>query len=143
MKESINFIKTYFWELQEEIKELGSNILNGLKTKKWTIILSIILLFILGCFIWKPLFPISFTGFMMLMISICIMIIPITCAVLLFILFHLDCLDDEDTKYPILRLTLGFICSILTLCGTSYMAWEIALKDMWINPEIWNEILNL
>lgn len=65
------------------------------------------------------------------------------CTVLAFILFHLDCLDDEEAKYPILQLTLGVICSIITLCGTSYLVWDIALRDMWINPEMWNELLNL
>ena len=139
----VDIIKFYFTTLGEELSELFSNIWNNIKSVKWIIILSSILLFAIGCFIWKPLFPISIVGFMMLMISLCIMIIPITCAVLVFILFHLDCLDDEEAKYPILQFTLGVICSILTLCFTSYLAWDIALKDMWINPEMWNELLNL
>jgi hypothetical protein len=136
-------IKIYFGALGEELGELFSSIWNNIKTVKWIIILSSILLFTIGCFIWNPLFAISIVSFMMLMISFCIMIIPITCAVLVFILFHLDCLDDEEAKYPILQFTLGVICSILTLCGTSYLAWDIALRDMWINPEMWNELLNL
>lgn len=136
-------IKIYFGALGEELGELFSNIWNNIKSVKWIIILSSILLFTIGCFIWKPLFPISIVGFMMLMISFCIMIIPITCAVLVFILFHLDCLDDEEAKYPILQFTLGVICSILTLCATSYLAWDIALKDMWINPEMWSELINI
>ena len=136
-------IKIYFLALGEEFGELFSNIWNNIKSVKWIIILSSILLFTIGCFIWNPLFAITIVGFMMLMISFCIMIIPITCAVLVFILFHLECLDNKDAKYPILQFTLGVICSILTLCGTSYMAWDIALKDMWINPEMWNELLNL
>lgn len=139
----VDKIKIYFGALGEELGELFSNIWNNIKTVKWIIILSSILLFTIGCFIWKPLFPISIVSFMMLMISFCIMIIPITCAVLVFILFHLDCLDDEEAKYPILQFTLGVICSILTLCGTSYLAWDIALKDMWINPEMWNELINI
>lgn len=139
----VDKIKIYFGALGEELGELFSNIWNNIKTVKWIIILSSILLFTIGCFIWKPLLPISIVGFIMLMISICIMITPITCAVLVFILFHLDCLDNEEAKYPILQFTLGVICSILTLCGTSYLAWDLALRDMWINPEIWNQILNL
>jgi xanthine/uracil permease len=139
----IDIIKFYFITLGEELGELFSNIWNNIKTVKWIIILSSILVFTIGCFIWKPLFPISIVGFMMLMISICVMLIPITCSVLSFILFHLDCLDNEEAKYPILQLTLGVICSIVVLCGTSYLAWDIALKDMWINPEMWNELLNL
>ena len=139
----VDKIKIYFEALGEELGELFSNIWNNIKSVKWIIILSSILLFTIGCFIWKPLFPISLVGFMMLMISFCIMIIPITCAVLVFILFHLDCLDDEEAKYPILQFTLGVICSILTLCATSYLAWDIALKDMWINPEMWSELINI
>jgi len=139
----VDKIKIYFGALGEELGELFSNIWNNIKSVKWIIILSSILLFTIGCFIWKPLFPISIVSFMMLMISFCIMIIPITCAVLVFILFHLDCLDDEEAKYPILQFTLGVICSILTLCVTSYLAWDIALKDMWINPEMWSELINI
>lgn len=139
----VDKIKIYFGALGEELGELFSNIWNNIKTVKWIIILSSILLFTIGCFIWNPLFAITIVSFMMLMISFCIMIIPITCAVLVFILFHLDCLDDEEAKYPILQFTLGVICSILTLCGTSYLAWDIALKDMWINPEMWNELINI
>lgn len=139
----VDKIKIYFGALGEELGELFSNIWNNIKSVKWIIILSSILLFTIGCFIWKPLFPISLVGFMMLMISFCIMIIPITCAVLVFILFQLDCLDDEEAKYPILQFTLGVICSILTLCATSYLAWDIALKDMWINPEMWSELINI
>lgn len=136
-------IKIYFGALGEELSELFSNIWNNIKTVKWIIILSSILLFTIGCFIWNPLFAISIVSFMMLMISFCIMIIPITCSVLVFILFHLDSLDDEDPKYPILQFTLGVICSILTLCGTSYLTWDIALRDMWINPEMWSELINI
>lgn len=139
----IDKIKIYFLALGEELGELFLNIWNNIKSPKWIIILSSILLFTIGCVIWKPLLPISFVGFMMSMTSLCIMIVPIICAVLVFILFHLDCFDDEEAKYPILQLTLGFIFSILTLCGTSYLAWDIALRDMWINPEMWNELLNL
>ena len=139
----VDKIKIYFLGLGEELAELFSNIWNNIKSVKYIIILSSILLFVIGCFIWNPLLPISIVGFMMLMISFCIMIIPITCAVLVFILFHLDCLDDEEPKYPILQFTLGVICAILTLCGTSYMAWDIALKDMWINPEMWSELTSI
>jgi hypothetical protein len=139
----IDSIKFYFKALGEELGELFLIIWDNIKSVKWIIILSSILLFAIGCFIWKPLFGISMAVLMMLMISLCIMIIPIACAVLLFILFHLNCLDDEDAKYPILQFTLAVIFSILTLCGTSYLAWNIALKDMWINPEMWNELLNL
>lgn len=135
-------IKIYFGALGEEFGELFSNIWNNIKSVKWIIILSSILLFTIGCFIWNPLLLISIVGFMMLMISFCIMIIPITCAVLVFILFHLDCLDDEEPKYPLIQLTLGVICAILTLCGTSYLAWDIALRDMWINPEMWSELIS-
>jgi hypothetical protein len=139
----IDSIKFYFKALGEELGELFLIIWDNIKSVKWIIILSSILLFAIGCFIWKPLFGISMAVLMMLMISLCIMIIPIACAVLLFILFHLDRLDDEDAKYPILQFTLAVIFSILTLCGTSYLAWNIALKDMWINPEMWSELLNL
>ena len=136
-------VKNYFFDLGNELSELGSNICNKITTKKWLIILSSIVLFILGCFIWKPLFPITIVGFMMLMISLCIMIIPITSAVLVFILFHLECLGNEYVKYPVLQFTLATICSILTLCGTSYLTWDIALRDMWINPEMWRELISM
>lgn len=139
----IDNIKIYFFALGEELGELFSNIWNNIKTVKWIIILSSILVFTIGCFIWKPLLPVTIVGFMMLMISLCIMIIPITCAVLVFILFHLDCFDDEEPKYPLIQFTLGVIFGILTLCGTSYLAWDMAIRDMWINPEIWSELINI
>jgi hypothetical protein len=97
----IDNIKIYFSALGEELGELFSNILNNIKSVKWIIILSSILLFTIGCFIWKPLFPIIIVGFMMLIISLCIMMIPITCAAFVFIFFHLNYLDDEESKYPI------------------------------------------
>lgn len=143
MKESINFIKLYFWDLKEELKELGSNILNGLKTKKWTIILSIILLFILGCFIWKPLFPLVFVSFILITFTIAIMLIPLTCSGFGLILFNLDFIDDELPKYPMLQLTLGIICAIVIFCFATSIAWDVAIKDIWVQPEMWNEILNL
>lgn len=143
MKESINFIKIYFWDLYEELNELGSNILNALKTKKWTIILSSILLFILGCFIWKPLFPLIFVSFILLTVTIAIMYIPLTCSALGVIVFTIDCFDDELPKYPILQLTLGIICAIIIFCFATNIAWDVAIKDLWVQPEMWNEILNL
>lgn len=139
----VDKIKIYFGALSAELGELFSNIWNNIKSVKWIITLSSILLFTIGCFIWKPLLLISIVSFTMLMISLCIMIIPISCAVLAFALFHLDCLDNKDPKYPILQFTLGVICSILTLCFTSYLVWDIALKDMWINPEMWSELINI
>ena len=138
----VDIIKIYFNGLYEELCELFSNIWHNIKSVKWIIILSSILLFTIGCFIWKPLLPVTIVGFMMLMISFCIMIIPITCAILVFILFHLDCLDDEEPKYPLIQFTLGVICSILILCGTSYLAWDMTLRDMWINPEMWSELIS-
>lgn len=138
MKELINFIKIYFWNLKDELKELGSTILNGLKTKKWIIIISIILLFILGCFIWKPLFPLIFVSFILLTFTIAIMFIPLTCSAFGFIVFNL-----ELTKYPMLQLTLGIICAIVIFCFATSIAWDVAIKDMWVQPEMWNEILNL
>lgn len=143
MKESINFIKIYFWNLKEELKALSSNILNGLKTKKWTIILSIILLFILGCFIWKPLFPLLFISFILSMLTVVIMFIPLIFSLCGFILFNLDFIDDELPKYPMLQLTLGIICAIVIFCFATIIAWDVAIKDMWVQQEIWNELLNL
>jgi hypothetical protein len=139
----VDIIKFYFISLGEELSELFSNIWNNIKSVKWIIILSGILSFTIGCFIWKPLLPVTIVGFMMLMITLCVMIIPITCSVLVFILFHLDCFDDEEPKYPIIQFTLGVIFGILTLCGTSYLAWDIALRDMWINPEMWSDLINI
>lgn len=139
-------VKDYFSELGNELYELGSNIWNNIKSIKCIIILSSILLFTIGCFIWKPLLPITVIMFLMLIISICIMIVPITCTALVFMLFLLDCLNEYTNypiNYPILRLTLGFICSILTLCLTSYFVWDVALRDMWINPEMWNELISI
>ena len=131
-------IKIYFLELGNELSELATNIWSRLKTKKWIAIISLIMLFTIGCFIWKPLFPITFIGLMLLATTLCIMLIPITISTCVLLLFNLECLDDEDAKYPMLQFTLGIISSILTLCGTSYLAWDIAIRDMWINHEMWS-----
>ena len=141
MKELINFIKEYFYILQEELKELLSNILNGLKTKRWTTIL--LISFILGCFIWKPLFPLICVSFILLMVTTLIIFIILTCSLFGFILFNLHFYDGELAKYPILQLTLGIICAILIFCISTSIIWDTVIKDLWLHPEMWNEILTL
>lgn len=143
MKESINFIKEYFCDLKDELKELSLNILNVLKTKKCIIILSSILLFILGCFMWKPLFPLLFTSFSLLIFTIAIMLIPLICSACGFVFFSFNFLDNELSKYPMLQLTLSIICAIVMFCFATSIAWDVAIKDMWVQPEMWNKILNL
>ena len=141
MKESISFIKEYFCGLKEELKELGSNMLNGFKIKKWTII--ILILFILGCFILKPLFPLICLIFILLMVTILIIVIILTCSSFGFMLCNLDWFDNGSPKYPILQLTLGIICAIVIFCFATYISWNLAIKDLWVQPEMWKEILNL
>ena len=139
----LNIIKIYFYELGKEIKELLSNILNTLKTKKWIMIVSGIILFILGCFIWRPLCLLTITGAIMLCATFCIMPIPTIGALITYIAFHLSILDGDDEKYPLLYETLSVICSIIVFVLITYLAYDYAIKDLWYQPELWNEILNL
>lgn len=137
-------IKEYFFELGNELSELSSNILNTLKTKKWIMILSGIILFILGCFIWRPLCLLIITGAFMLCATFSIMLIPFILSILTILLFHLGCLDgDEYYKYPLLTTTVSFICGFIVLGLTTYTAYDIAIRDLWYQPELWNQILSL
>lgn len=139
----LNIIKIYFNELGEEIRELLSNILNTLKTKKWIMIISGIILFILGCFIWKPLCILTITGAIMLYLTFCVMLIPIIFAIITYILFRLSTLDGNNEKYPLLNETLSIICSIIVFVFITYLAYDLTIRDIWYQPELWNEILNL
>ena len=139
----LEIIKIYFCGLGEEISELLSNIWNTMKTKKWIIVELCIIAFMLGCFIWRPLCLLTITGLFMLGATFCIMLIPITISVAIFISFHLSSLDGDDEKYPLLNATLSVICSIIVFVFTTYLAYDFAIRDLWYQPELWNEILNL
>ena len=136
----LNIIKIYFCELGGEICELFSNIL---KTKKLIMIVSGIILFILGCFIWRPLCLLTITGAIMLCATFCIMSIPTIGALITYISFHLSILDGDDEKYPLLNETLSVICSIIVFVFITYLVYDCVIKDLWYQPELWNEILNL
>lgn len=136
-------IKEYFFELGNELSELGSNILNTLKTKKWIMILSGIILFILGCFIWRPLFLLTITSAVMLCATFCVMSVPLIISVFIFISFHLNVIEGRDVKYPLINETLSVICSIIVFIFTTYLAYDLAIRDLWYQPELWNGILNL
>lgn len=143
MRILINVIKDYFFELCNELSELGSNIWKALTTKKWMIIELCIVLFITGCFIWKPLFLLTLTSMFMLMVTFCVMSIPIILTTFFYVLFHLDILDGNEPKYPVLNETLSIICSIVVFVIITYLAYDMAIRDLWYQPELWNEILNL
>lgn len=136
-------VQNYFFELGNELSELGSNIWKALITKKWIMIVSGIILFILGCFIWKPLCLLTITCVFMLCATFCVMLIPIILTAITFMLFHLSSLDGDDEKYPLLNFTLSVICSIAVFVFTTYLAYDWAIRDLWYQPELWNEILNL
>ena len=136
-------VKDYFFELGNELSELGSNIWKALTTKKWIMILSGIILFILGCFIWKPLCLLTITGAFMLCATFCVMLIPIILTVCCYILFHLDVLDGDVPKYPVLNETISIICSIAVFVLATYLAYDLAIRDLWYQPELWSEILKL
>jgi hypothetical protein len=136
-------IKEYFFELGNELSELGSNILNTLKTKKLIMIVSGIILFILGCFIWRPLFLLTLTSAFMLCATFCVMLVPFIISVFIFISFHLKGIEGRDVKYPLLNATLSVICSIIVFVFTTYLAYDSAIRDLWYQPELWNEIINL
>ena len=143
MKDFKYIVQEYFFEIGNELSELGSNIWKALKTKKWIVIVSGIILYILGCFIWKPLCPLTITGAFMLMATFCVMLIPITLTACCYILIHLDVLDGDVPKYPVLNETLSIICSIVVFVFTTYLAYDWAIRDMWYQPELWSEILTL
>ena len=136
-------VKEYFFELCNELSELGSNIWKALTTKKWIIVVLSILLFILGCFIWKPLCLLTLASLFMAMETFCVMLIPITLTACCYILFHLDVLDGDMPKYPVLNETVSIICSIAIFGFTTYLVYDWAIRDMWYQPELWNGILNL
>ena len=143
MRNLINVIKEYFFELCNELSELGSNTWKALTTKKWMIVELCIILFITGCFIWEPLFLLTLTSMFMLMVTFCVMSIPIILTAFCYISFHLDVLDGNEPKYPVLNETLSIICSIIIFVFTTYLAYDLAIRDLWYQPELWNEILNL
>lgn len=78
----------------------------------------------------------------MLCATFCIMSIPITLAVITYISFHLSILDGDDVKYPLLNETLSVICSIIVFVFITYLAYDLFIRDLWYQPELWNEILN-
>lgn len=136
-------VQEYFFELGNELSELGSNIWKALTTKKWIMIVSGIILFILGCFIWRPLCLLTIAGTFMLCATFCVMLIPFILTIITFLLFHLSSLDGDDEKYPLLNMTLSVICSIIVFVFTTYLAYDWAIRDLWYQHELWNEILNL
>jgi hypothetical protein len=143
MKDFKYIVQDYFFEIGNELSELASDILNTLKTKKWIMILSGIILFILGCFIWRPLFLLTITGAFMLCATFCVMLVPLIISVFIFILFHLEGLEGRGVEYPLINATLSVICSIIVFVFTTYLAYDLAIRDLWYQPELWNEIINL
>lgn len=139
----LDSIKLYFFELGEEISELLSNILKALTTKKCMIVILCIILFITGCFVWKPLFLLTLTSMFMLMATFSVMLIPIILTTCCYILFHFDVLDDDVPKYPVLNETVSIICYIAVFVFTTYLAYDWAIRDLWYQPELWSEILKL
>lgn len=136
-------VKDYFFELGNELSELGSNIWKALTTKKWIMIVSGIILYILGCFIWKPLCSLTITGAFMLCATFGVMLIPVILTTVCYISFHLNVLDGDEPKYPVLNETLSIICSIVVFVFTTYLAYDWAIRDLWYQPELWSEILKL
>ena len=139
----LDSIKLYFFELGKEISELLSNIWKALTTKKSKIVVLCIILFITGCFVWKPLFLLSLTSIFMLMVTIFTMTIPIVLTTCCYITFYLDVLDGNFPKYPVLRRTVSIICSIAVFVFTTYLTYDMAIRDLWYQPELWSEILKL
>jgi hypothetical protein len=143
MKDFKYIVQDYFFEIGNELSELGSNIWKALTTKKWIMIVSGIILFILGCFIWRPLFLLTLTCAFMLCATFCVMSVPFIISVFIFISFHLNVIEGRDVKYPLINATLSVICSIIVFVFTTYLAYEWAIRDLWYQPELWNEIINL
>lgn len=141
-KSIIEDIKFYFFELGNEMSELTANIYNKITTKKWMIGITCVVLFVIGCFVWKPLFLLTITGMFMLMATIALLSVPCIITILCYLFFHLSSINDSP-KYPVLNETFSIICSIITFGITVYMAYDIAIRDMWYQPELWKEILNL
>ena len=141
-KSIIEDIKFYFFELGNEMSELTANIYNKITTKKWMIGITCVVLFVIGCFVWKPLFLLTITGMFMLMATIALLSVPCMITVCCYILFHLSSINDAP-KYPILNETLSIICSFVVFLITTYMSYDISIRDMWYQPELWKEILNL
>ena len=143
MKDFKYIVQDYFFELGNELSELGSNIWKALTTKKCIMILSGIILFILGCFIWKPLCLLTITGAFMLCATFCVMLVPFIISLFIFILFHLNGIEGRGEKYPLLNATLSVICSIIVFVFATYLAYDLAIRDLWYQPELWSEILKL
>ena len=135
----LDIIKIYFCRLGEEISELLSNIWKAMKTKKWITIVSGIILFITGCFVWKPLCLLTILAFIKLFLTICIMLIPLILTLICLSFF----LEIEEPKYPILTCTLSFICILGVFIISTYFAYDLMIRDIWYQPELWSEIINL
>ena len=134
-------IKEYFFELGNELSELGSNIWKAPTTKKWIIVVLSILLFILGCFIWKPLCLLTLASLFMVMVTIGLMTIPCLLSAICYVSF--DILKEIESKYPVLNETISIICTIVVFVFTTYLTYDWAIRDVWYQPELWNRILNL
>ena len=79
----------------------------------------------------------------MLCATFCVMSVPFIISVFILILFHLEVLEGNGVKYPLINATLSVICSIIVFVFTTYLAYDLAIRDLWYQPELWNEILNL
>lgn len=79
----------------------------------------------------------------MMCATFCVMLIPIILTICCYILFHLDFLDGDVPKYPVLNETISIICSIAVFVFATYLAYDMAIRDLWYQPELWSEILKL
>lgn len=136
-------IKEYFFELGNELSELGSDIWKKMLTKKWIQTLLCVGIFIICCFIWKPLGLLTFVGLIKICATFCVMLVPCILTAFCYMLWNLRYITGIEPTYPILNKTLCVICAIVVFLFTTYFAYDWAIRDLWYQPELWEKILNL
>lgn len=134
-------IKSILEQLKNELSDLYVEAYNWIRKRKNLTIVSFILLYIIICFIWKPLFPLTIVCCVSLIFTIIIMLFPTICAFLIFFLPYIEN-EGKKEKYPILKLLVVFLLALTVFIFGTYFMYDVALKEIWITAP-WKHILNL
>ena len=117
-----NLIKNYFKGIYSEIKELTKNKLN-------IILMSIIILYIIAALIYEPLWPITYIVSLGLFISLMLLCIPTSVAILLISLGEF--VARKKTKYELLIKTYFFLNAAICFGLLFVVTWERGIIDIW------------
>lgn len=134
-------IENILEQLKIELSDLYVEVYNWIRKRKNLTIVFSILLYIIMCFIWKPLFPLTIVCCLSLIFTIIIMLFPIIGAFLTFFLPYIEN-EGKKEKYPILKLLVVFLLALTVFIFGTYFMYDVALKEIWMTAP-WKHILNL